>query len=328
MTVRIKPRDNDFTKNRLMRGGPGDKFVGKGKVNMSSWFKDVDILEDQIRSGELPFFCTAPFQMVYTTTRGEYAPCSWVKEGYNPNIKDVSIKDYFINDKNLNELRREMTTPGSDLKLAKKWCLNCRHQEEHYGRSRRQAALKIQTNDHGIWPGIRNAVEYFKRNNRGVFQDRVLEIQVKAFGNKCNLDCYMCVPYDSTTRLKSIHSKELQGENVFSEYSKTPLKSFEKQELKSVVEQIVELAPYIYNLKFIGGEPLVMKNFYLLLEQIVKTGHADKMMVKYQTNMTVTSFENIKITEFIPKFMNFEFTVSLDGMGKTVEYVRLSLIHI
>jgi len=97
MTVRIKPRDNDFTKNRLMRGGPGDKFVGKGKVNMSSWFKDVDILEDQIRSGELPFFCTAPFQMVYTTTRGEYAPCSWVKEGYNPNIKDVSIKDYFIN---------------------------------------------------------------------------------------------------------------------------------------------------------------------------------------------------------------------------------------
>ena len=135
-----------------------------------------------------------------------------------------------------------MTTPGSDLKLAKKWCLNCRHQEEHYGRSRRQAALKIQTNDHGIWPGIRNAVEYFKRNNRGVFQDRVLEIQVKAFGNKCNLDCYMCVPYDSTTRLKSIHSKELQGENVFSEYSKTPLKSFEKQELKSVVEQIVELA--------------------------------------------------------------------------------------
>ena len=322
MTVRIKPRDNDFTKNRLMRGGPGDKFVGKGKVNMSSWFKDVDILEDQIRSGELPFFCTAPFQMVYTTTRGEYAPCSWVKEGYNPNIKDVSIKDYFINDKNLNELRREMTTPGSDLKLAKKWCLNCRHQEEHYGRSRRQAALKIQTNDHGIWPGIRNAVEYFKRNNRGVFQDRVLEIQVKAFGNKCNLDCYMCVPYDSTTRLKSIHSKELQGENVFSEYSKTPLKSFEKQELKSVVEQIVELAPYIYNLKFIGGEPLVMKNFYLLLEQIVKTGHADKMMVKYQTNMTVTSFENIKITEFIPKFMNFECTVSLDGMGKTVEYVR------
>ena len=46
------------------------------------------------------------------------------------------------------------------------------------------------------------------------------------------------------------------------------------------------------------------------------------MMVKYQTNMTVTSFENVKITKFIPKFMNFEFTVSLDGMGKTVEYVR------
>ena len=109
---------------------------------------------------------------------------------------------------------------------------------------------------------------------------------------------------------------------VFSDYAKTPIESIKKATLGTVIDQIVSIAPYIYNLKFIGGEPLVMKDFYTLLEKIVETGHADKMFVKYQTNMSVLSWEKIKLTEYIPKFMNFEFTVSLDGIGKAVEYIR------
>ncbi len=322
MTVLIRPRDRNPHLNKLMtKGGPGDKYLGGGKVDMSQWFKKVDILEDQIRNNDI-WFCSAPFTMVYTTTRGEYAPCSWAAEGFNPNIKDVPIRRYFEDNKNLNDLRKEMTTPGSKLELAKKWCKQCMFQEKNYGRSRRQASLKIQTNDHAIWPGIRNAVEYFKRRNKGVFQDRIFEIQVKAFGNKCNLDCYMCIPYDSTTRLKSIHSEQVKGENVFSDYAKTPIELVKGEKLKNVVDQIVELAPYIYNLKFIGGEPLVMKDFYMLLDKICKTGHADKMFVKYQTNMSVLSMEKLRLLDYIPQFMQFEFTVSLDGIGKSVEYIR------
>ncbi len=323
MTVRKRPSQQNLRKF-ITRGGPGDKYLGEGKVNMDSWFKkeNVDILEDQIRSGELPFFCGAPFQMVYTTTRGEYAPCSWVQEGFNPNIKNVSIKKYFKDNANLNALRKEMTTPGDPLKLAKKWCVNCMSQEKIYGRSRRQASLKIQTNDRGLWPGIRRAVEEWKKTGQGHLEDRILEIQIKAFGNKCNLDCYMCVPYDSTTRLKTIHSEQLKDEKVFSEYAKTHIAAMPKQTLTSIVDQVAELAPYIYNLKFIGGEPLVMKNFYEMLDAIIKTGHADKMFVKYQTNMSVVEFERVKITNYIPHFLNFEFTVSLDGVDKWDEYIR------
>ena len=246
MTVLIKPRDRNPHHNKLMtKGGPGDKYLGDGTVDMSQWFKKVDILEDQIRNNDI-WFCSAPFTMVYTTTRGEYAPCSWAAEGFNPNIKDVPIRRYFEDNKNLNDLRKEMVTPGSKLELAKKWCKQCMFQEKNYGRSRRQASLKIQTNDHAIWPGIRNAVEYFKRRNKGVFQDRIFEIQVKAFGNKCNLDCYMCIPYDSTTRLKSIHSEEVKGEKVFSDYAKAPIELVKGEKLKNVVDQIVELAPVSY----------------------------------------------------------------------------------
>jgi sulfatase maturation enzyme AslB (radical SAM superfamily) len=82
------------------------------------------------------------------------------------------------------------------------------------------------------------------------------------------------------------------------------------------------VAPYIYNLKLIGGEPLVMKKFYTLLSKIIHKDEARAMMIKYQTNMSVLEFEKIKITKFIPHFHLFEFTVSLDGIEKENNYIR------
>ncbi len=311
----------DQIAKHITKGGPGDKYLGGGKVDTSSWFREFPLLEDQIRNEDI-WFCSAPFQLLYTSTRGELMPCSWAQEGYGPNIKNVKLADYFVHDKTLNKMRKEMTTPGSDLETCKKMCKNCLYQEEKYGRSRRQASLKIQTNDIGIWPGISKAVQTFKDTGKGRITERIFEVQVKAFGNKCNLDCYMCVPYDSSTRLKTIHSTELQKENIFSEYAKTPIESFRDERLENIIDQIVDVAPYIRNLKFIGGEPLVMKQFYQLLEKIVATGYAKDMFVKYQTNMTVLELEKIKLTKFIPEFELFEFTVSVDGVGKWNDYIR------
>ena len=305
----------------ITKGGPGDRYLGGGKVDTSSWFNEFPLLEDQIRNQDI-WFCSAPFQLLYTSTRGELLPCSWAKEGHGPNIKNVKLADYFVHDKTLNKMRKEMTTPGSNLETCKTMCKNCLYQEEKYGRSRRQASLKIQTNDVGIWPGISRAVQTFKDTGKGRITEQIFEVQVKAFGNQCNLDCYMCIPYDSSTRLKTIHSTELEAENIFSQYAKTPIESFRDERLENIIDQIVDVAPYIKNLKFIGGEPLVMKQFYDLLEKIVATGYAKNMLVKYQTNMTVLEFEKIKLTKFIPEFELFEFTVSVDGVGKWNDYIR------
>ena len=46
--------------------------LGDGKVDTSSWFKEVDLLEEQIPTQEI-WFCTAPFQMIYTDTDGTLA---------------------------------------------------------------------------------------------------------------------------------------------------------------------------------------------------------------------------------------------------------------
>ena len=307
--------------NHMTKGGPGDKFLGKGKVDTTKWFENVPNLDNQVKNEEI-WFCPAPFSLAYTSTLGELLPCSWAQEQVGPNIKNTKLMEYFLRDKRLNELRTEMTTVGSDLKQASHTCYNCRHQEEEYGRSRRQASLKIQTNDHILWPRIRRTVDEFRKNGVVHLEDRIFEVQVKVFGNQCNLDCYMCIPYDSSTRLTTMHSDYLKEENVFSDYSKQHIPTPKADTIDKVINQIADMAPYIYNLKLIGGEPLVMKKFYKLLEAVVETGHAKEIMLKYQTNMSVLEFEKIKISTFIPHFHQFEFTVSLDGIERENDYIR------
>ena len=65
-----------------------------------------------------------------------------------------------------------------------------------------------------------------------------------------------------------------------------------------------------------------MKQFYQLLDAMVKTGHTDKMYCKFQTNMSVLTQGKYKTTDYIKHFKLFEFTVSLDGIGKVDEYIR------
>ena len=313
----------------LTKGGPGDKYLGNGKVDTSEWFStdimgtDIDSLDIQIKNQDI-WFCSAPFQMIYADTRGNLAPCSWAKEGCGPNIKDVPFKQYFIHDNALNQLRREMLDPNSDHTTINDTCRSCKYQEKTYGRSRRQASLKIQSNNYKFWTRLRKSVYRFKESNcqLGHIEDRVFEVQIKVFGNQCNLDCYMCMPFDSSTRLVTMHNDHLKKQNVFNIASITPVASIKNTTMNSIIDQIVDIAPYIYNMKLIGGEPLVMKQFYTLLERLIETGETKRMNVKYQTNMSVIEFDKVSITKFIPEFLHFEFTVSLDGIGKYNDYIR------
>ena len=86
------------------------------------------------------------------------------------------MKEWFENNPRLNQLREEMLTPGSDLKLAKKSCISCVKQEKLYGRSRRQSSLKIQTNNWEYWNEQRNAVNRYKETKTGHIKDKIFEI--------------------------------------------------------------------------------------------------------------------------------------------------------
>jgi MoaA/NifB/PqqE/SkfB family radical SAM enzyme len=339
---------NDELPDHLTKGGPGDKFLGGGRVNTSEWFvnktlqrnlkqiqvdnaswypEGSDKLEQQIKDEEI-WFCGAPFQMLYTSVGGRFAPCSWAcGEEFNVSIQDTDINDFFINNEGMNKLRTEMLTPGSDLTFAKESCQDCLRQEKIYGRSRRQASLKIQSNNEEFWPNMHNAVNRFKVSGKGHIEDRIFEVQIKAFGNECNFDCYMCFPFDSTVRIKSMDSDIMDGQNVWDDFSlmgadKNKVERVRDKPIEDIIEQIVKVAPYIRHLKLIGGEPLVMAKYYQLMEAVIATGHGPEISIKYQTNMSVLTSGKYDIRDYLSHFQRFEFTVSLDGIGSANDYIR------
>ena len=99
-------------------------------------------------------------------------------------------------------------------------------------------------------------------------------------------------------------------------------KKVEVTNTESMVEQTVALAPYIRSIKIIGGEPLIMKKHYELLDRLIEIDEAKNIMIKYQTNLTETKAGKHNIFKYIPEFKLVSMVASVDGVGKTIEYMR------
>jgi hypothetical protein len=90
----------------------------------------------------------------------------------------------------------------------------------------------------------------------------------------------------------------------------------------SMVEQTIALAPYIRSIKIIGGEPLIMKKHYELLDRLIEIDEAKNIVIKYQTNLTETKAGKHNIFNYVPHFKLVCMVASVDGVGKTIEYMR------
>ncbi len=134
-------------------------------------------------------------------------------------------------------------------------------------------------------------------------------------GNICNLKCRTCGSHSS--------SKWLQEE--MDVYNKKPAATqvlqclpdnFQDNESWSVLQS------WSNNLKFIdfyGGEPMLLKKHWHLLEKSVADGSSQHQVLHYNTNGTI--FPEDKLDLF-RKFKGFDLSLSLDGVDKSFEYIR------
>ena len=141
-------------------------------------------------------------------------------------------------------------------------------------------------------------------------------------GHTCNLKCIMCSPHDSSMWVPE-HKK------VFPIFQSTLIKKQMdwKPELfnnywhenPAFWEQVYEQIPNIKQLYFAGGEPLLIKEHKMFLQEIIKRGYADKISLRYNTNGILVNDEIIEIWE---QFKKVKVGISLDGLGDRVGYIR------
>ena len=294
-----------------------DRIAGPPTQNIPS------PLEDH-KDGDL-WFCCIPFTMMYTTEMGEYSACNFAIPSKEHNIKNTSIEDWMTKSEYMNKLRTEMLDKNSKFEVRNDKCSKCVFDEKNYGTSRRLNVTGRYAQDREFWPLIKRSVDKFYRTGKWNFTDRILEAQLKIFGTECNLDCFMCMPFSSDMRQKNMYvegrefHKDIWGEKERHKVlSIKANKSFDPD----MIKQLVNLAPYLRTLKIIGGEPLIMKKQYELLDALIECGQSKHIKIKYQTNLTKTKSGDHNIFDYIPHFELVNVVVSIDGVGKYNDYLR------
>lgn len=116
------------------------------------------------------------------------------------------------------------------------------------------------------------------------------------FSNVCNFRCRSCGPW-SSSRFGS---------------------------LLRIRDVVAQLTPYLKTLEviyFAGGEPLLMKEHYQILEWLIEN-HCTDVQLNYTTNFSVTRFQKWDVFELWKKFKNVTVVASVDAVGARGSYVR------
>jgi MoaA/NifB/PqqE/SkfB family radical SAM enzyme len=126
------------------------------------------------------------------------------------------------------------------------------------------------------------------------------------FSNLCNLKCLICQPLDSSR----IAEEENEGglKNAFDDVDDF-IKYFEKH-----IDTVTEMY-------FAGGEPLLIKDQYKILELLIEHKKFD-VTLRYNTNGTTISLGNKNIVDLWKQFKNVRISVSIDAGWEQFEYIR------
>jgi len=132
----------------------------------------------------------------------------------------------------------------------------------------------------------------------------------------------MCSPHDS--------SKWVQEHKVmFPQYKSTIIsnqmtwdqKDFNNywHENPQFWEEMYNQIPNLKQVYFAGGEPLMIKEHKIFLEEIIRRGYADKILVRYNTNGLLLDNDIIDLWK---RFKKVKVGFSLDGTDERNHYIR------
>ena len=195
-------------------------------------------------------------------------------------------------------------------------CVKC-HKEESQG----VASKRIWETGTWVEDGI-DLPELIKQTEEdGTVPENLVYLDLR-LGHTCNLKCIMCSPHDSSMWVadhKKVYpifqAKELKEQmawdsDAFDNYW------YENPDFwKEMYAQI----PNLKQVYFAGGEPLLIKEHKLFLEEIIRQGYADKILVRYNTNGLLV---NDEIIELWKKFKKVKVGFSIDAVGDRNYYIR------
>jgi hypothetical protein len=258
--------------------------------------------QDKFLLSQSKNFCIYPWIHMHAWPTGEAYPCCHAT--HTPvygNTRKETLSDVW-NGTRMRQLRQDMLsdTPNET-------CRKCHEQEDSGFFSGRQSANK----HHG-----HHIDRVHRTEPDGTFNEFEMTYWDIRFSNLCNLKCRSCGHifssqwYQDQAKLAGGAWKQIN-----------PVLNYAGRTETDMWEQLIPHLDYVEQIYFAGGEPLLMEEHYLILDELVKRKRFDVRLI-YNTNFTHTDLKGNSVFEYWKQFDSVAVGASLDASGTRGEYIR------
>ena len=155
----------------------------------------------------------------------------------------------------------------------------------------------------------------------GTIPDKLVYLDLR-LGHTCNLKCVMCSPHDSSQWVGE-HKKifPLLKSEVIKKEMRWDRKTFNNfwHENPDFWREMYAQIPNLKQVYFAGGEPLMIREHKLFLEEIIRQNYADKILIRYNTNGLLL---DESIIDLWTKFKKVKVGLSIDATDQRNYYIR------
>lgn len=246
-----------------------------------------------------PHFCMLPWLHLHAFPDGRAYPCCMSE--YNlpaGNLKTQTMKEVW-NSTSIKDMRVNMLNGKPS-----KECGRCYEQEKAGFVSMRHSSSQ----NFGQHIALTDTTK--EDGSLDWFELRYYDIR---FSNLCNFRCRSC---------GSIFSSNWYNDEVklYGDRGHQRIMFAGKTE-EDMWEQMQEHIPFLDQIYFAGGEPLIMEEHYRLLNELVKREMFHVRLI-YNTNFSKLAYKDQNVLELWKKFKTVSVGASLDGSGTRAEYIR------
>jgi radical SAM protein with 4Fe4S-binding SPASM domain len=247
-------------------------------------------------------FCMYPWIHLHAYPTGEAYPCCHAEMAYPVgNCRQQSLEEIWNSDSQ-RQLRKDMLTETPNPA-----CTRCYEQEQSGFFSGRKSANKHHGHHvnrvHQTQPN--GTVDYFSMTYWDI-----------RFSNLCNLRCRSCGHIFSSSWYQD--QVKLAGPNWA---KNNQVLNIAGRSESDMWQQLMPHLDYVEQIYFAGGEPLMMEEHYLILEELERRGRFDVRLI-YNTNFTHVKLKNRTVFDYWKKFDSVAVGASLDAQGPRGEYIR------
>lgn len=245
-------------------------------------------------------YCVKAFNEIYSDSANRYRLCCHadVNKSISHMTTDNTLPfDYFLSDQ-LEKIRNDMFD-GKQID----GCEGCYNDEKVNGYSHRTM---------------------YNEKYKNVSEVKNVITKLKNFGSRCNLGCYMCRPYDSSTRrqeLKSAGLVDVWNDLGLTEFEKEWVHNVSSNDVKIFNDNILDNIDRVSEIKIFGGEPVLLDRMWEFLDK-VEDDDAKQIDIVMSTNLTQIKHKDWSLLDIDKKFKSLKLMVSCDHYGEQLEFIR------